>query len=308
MPRSLRSLRVRASLAVPLALAAGVGGPRRADTAPLTPREKAALLVVSGLPAPADVGGVLVRRGTLDMARPPGALVFVDQEGGAVRAFTDMPPTLAAGEMASPAEAFAQGRLTGQALRDNGVHVDLAPVLDAPDGPLGSRHFRRASIGVAFARGLRAGGAGACAKHFPGLGSTSVTTDSRRPVRGIVRCWELASFEAAIDVGVPCVMVNHAIYPRLGSRPASLEPRTYALLRQTGFDGVAITDSLDVVSKVGVPRWARLAVRAGADLVLLPEPGDAERAIRALVPLARAGVLDDHVARVLRFRRSLGLE
>jgi beta-N-acetylhexosaminidase len=301
-------LRLRAFLVTPLALAAGALGPAGLETSSFTPREKAALLVVSGLPAPADAGGVIVRRGTLDAARPRDALVFADQEGGSVRAFPDLPPKLAASELASAAEAFDQGRATGRSLGRRGVHVDLAPVLDAPDGPLGSRHFRSASIGVAFGRGLAAGGAGACAKHFPGLGSTAVSTDSRRPVHGVVRGWELAGFRAAIAAGVPCVMIGHAIYPRLGSRPASLEAKTYELLRATGFDGIAITDSLDVISKAGVPRWARLAVLAGADLVLLPEAGDAERAIQALVPLARAGELDPHVARVLRFRRSLGLE
>jgi beta-N-acetylhexosaminidase len=101
-------------------------------------------------------------------------------------------------------------------------------------------------------------------------------------------------------------MVGHAIYTRLGPRPASLEPKTYELLRALGFDGVAITDSLDVVSKARVPDSAQRAVRAGADLVLLPEAGDAARAIQALLPLARSGELDRHVARVLRFRRLYG--
>jgi beta-N-acetylhexosaminidase len=204
-------------------------------------------------------------------------------------------------------QALALGRATARALRRRGIHVDLAPVLDAPDGPLGSRHFRSASIGIGFARGLTAGGVGACAKHFPGLGSTEVTTDSRRPVRGVLRGPELAGFRAAVEAGVPCVMVGHAIYPRLGRRPASLEPKTYELLRATGFRGVAITDSLDVISSEGVSRWARLAVQAGADLLLVPERGDGERVIRALIPLARAGDLDVHVARVVRFRRLLDL-
>lgn len=298
-------MRAPALIAGPLAALALAGAPG-GDLPELTPREKAALLVVSGLPAPEGVGGVIVRRATRGLPRPAGALVFVDQEGGTVRNLPG-PPSLAAAEMATEAEAFAQGLATGRALLRAGVHVDLAPVLDAPGGPLGSRHFRTPSIAVAFARGLEAAGAGACAKHFPGLGSTSMSTDSRRPVRGVVRASELAGFAAAVGAGIPCVMVGHAIYPRLGSRPASLEPATYALLRRLGFEGAVITDSLDVISKAGVDRWARLAVRAGADLVLLPESGDAERAIRALLPLARRGELDVHVRRVLRLRASLGL-
>jgi beta-glucosidase-like glycosyl hydrolase len=94
-------------------------------------------------------------------------------------------------------------------------------------------------------------------------------------------------------------MVGHAFY---GTRfRASLEPATYRLLRSTGFEGIAITDSLSIVREAPVERWARRAVRAGADLVLFTSPAHARRAVVALTPLARRGELDAHVARVLRF-------
>jgi beta-N-acetylhexosaminidase len=293
-------------LALLQAVLATLGAGLEDEVASLTPHEKAALVVVAGLPAPAGVGGVIVRDYTRDELWPPGAIVFADQEGGEIRAFPRLPPKPDAARIATEAKAFALGEATGRALRRAGVDVDLAPVLDAYDGPLGPRHFRSAAIAVAFARGLAAGGAGACAKHFPGLGSTPKSTDEAR-VRGVLRGWELAGFRDAVEAGVPCVMVGHAVYPRLGRLPASLEPATYALLRSMGFEGVVITDSLDVIGRADVPRWVRLAVRAGADLVLVPEAGDAERAIAALLPLARAGELDEHVERVLRFRRELGV-
>jgi len=99
------------------------------------------------------------------------------------------------------------------------------------------------------------------------------------------------------------VMVGHAFYPSLGRFRASLEPKTYRLLRSLGFDGVAITDSLSIVRAAPVERWSRQAVRAGADLLLVTSPAHAARAIGALEPLARRGELDVHVARVLRYRR-----
>jgi beta-N-acetylhexosaminidase len=198
--------------------------------------------------------------------------------------------------------AYAAGRATGRALRRESVDVDLAPVLDAPDGPLGSRHFRDPAHGVAFARGLAAAGVGACAKHFPGLGSAEDSTDDRASVTARVRRDELAAFRAAIQSGVPCVMLSHAFYPRLAPGRASLEPAAYALLRRQGFRGVAITDSLNFLRAAPVERWAPRAVRAGADLLLFTHPDYAARAIRALLPLARRGELDVHVERVLRFR------
>ena len=270
----------------------------------LAPQQKAALLVVSGLPAPHGVGGVLVQRWSRDYDRNTEAIVFADQEGGEIRALPALPPGRAASAYRSAADALAAGRATGRALRGAGVDVDLAPVLDAPDGPLGSRHFRRATFGLAFARGLREAGVEACAKHFPGLGTARVSTDEAPHVDAHVRSWEVAGFASAVRAGVGCVMTSNAFYDGAPFR-ATITSDTYRRLRGLGFDGVAITDSLSIVRRAPVERWARAAVLAGADLVLFTSPAHARRAIAALTPLARTGALDAHVARVLAFRARL---
>jgi beta-N-acetylhexosaminidase len=289
----MRALAPAAAVSALAALVASVATP-----ASLTPQEKAALVVVSGLPAPSGVGGVIVRRWDRHLPRPRGALVLADQEGGAVRAFPALPPRLAASSYRTLAESFTAGQHTGAALSKARVDVALGPVLDAPDGPLGARHFRSQRLGVVFGLGLERAGTAPCAKHFPGLGSTPRSTDEAR-VHGRLRERELRGFQVRT---FPCVMVGHAIYPPLGRRRASLEPATYRLLRRLGFRGVAVTDSLGVLGSPYAPYWARLAVRAGADMVLFTSPGDARRAIRGLVPLARRGELDAAVRRVLRFR------
>lgn len=289
-----------------LATATPTGPPPEAP-ARLTPREKAALVVVSGLPAPRGVAGVIVRRWDRDAPRPRDALVFVDQEGGDVRAFPQLPPVPSASAYTGRAEARAAGVAAGRALRRAGVHVDLAPVVDLAGGPLGSRHFRRPGLAVAFARGLAEGGVAACVKHFPGLGTAPITTDERPRVRARIVARELDGFRAAIDAGVQCVMTSHALYDRFDGRRGLTTSAAYRLLRRLGFEGVAITDSLSIVQGRWPVRWARRAALAGADLLLFTSPDDARRAIRALVPLARKGLLDEHVRRVLRLRRSLGL-
>ena len=272
----------------------------------ITPQQKASLLVVSGLPAADGVGGVLVQRATSDLPRPARALVFADQEGGDVRSLPSLPPEHAAGDVRSAGEAYALGTATARALRRAGVDVDLAPVLDLPDGPLGARQFRSPLYAVAFARGLRDGGVGTCVKHFPGLAPLPVSTDARLYDRGVLRDADLAPYRDAVEAGVGCVMVGHGIYRGLGTRRAALEPAAYALLRSLGFDGVAITDSLGILGREYAPLWAVQAIRAGADLVLFTDGRDAGRAVRALVPLARRGELDVHVRRVLRLRAQLG--
>jgi len=277
-----------------------------AAVALLTPQQKADLLVVSGLPATRDATGVLVQRWNVDDPRPANALVFTDQEGGAIKTFPSIPPWAAAATVTSSSQAYASGVATGRALRREGIDVDLAPVLDLPDGPLGSRQFRSPPYGIAFARGLAAAHESACAKHFPGLGPLPASTDARLYDRGVLRDRDVAPYRDAVEADVPCVMVGHGIYANLGRRRATLEPNAYRLLRSLGFGGVAITDSLGVLGDTDAPLWAVEAVRAGADLVLFTSGTSAVRAVHALVPLARRGALDVHVSRVLRFRARYG--
>ena len=202
------------------ALALVLTGSAEAEVAAMTPREKAEAVVVAGMPAGEGFGGVLVRQWNVDAVRPQRAIVFADQEGGTVKTFRALAPWRAASQYRSAASAFHAGRETATALRRAGVHATFAPVLDLSDGPLGSRQFAKPEYGVAFARGL---GSAACVKHFPGLGSTAKSTDVAR-VHGVLRSQDLAPFRDAIRAGVPCVMVGHAIYPRLGPRRASFEP------------------------------------------------------------------------------------
>jgi beta-glucosidase-like glycosyl hydrolase len=251
----------------------------------LTPLQKAQLLVVTTESPRVFTGAAHIR--------------FADQEGGRVQALRGATP-LAARAYTSAAQALAAGRATRAALHAAGIDVDFGPVFDTSDGPLGSREFRSSAFAVAFARGL---GDAACPKHFPGLGSAGVSTDDRPHVDARVRPQDLAPYKRAVALGVRCVMVDNAFY---GTRyRASLEPGTYRRLRALGFDGVAITDSLSLVREAPVERWAPQAVRAGADMVLFTSPAQAQRAVRALLPLARRGELDEHVARVLRFRAQL---
>src|SRR5262249_47663807 len=90
-------------------------------------------------------------------------ITFADQEGGSVRALRNAPPHRPARSYTSVTDARAAGRATRAALRSAGIEVAFAPVLDAADGPLGSRQFARPEYAVAFAQGL---GNAACVKHF----------------------------------------------------------------------------------------------------------------------------------------------
>ena len=99
----------------------------------------------------------------------------------------------------------------------------------SPANFLGTRVFSRdprlnAELGAAFVRGLQRGRVAATAKHFPGLGTAPLSTDTNRVVldtpRGALDA-RLAPFARAIGAGVKLVMVSNAGLPRLRPRAAS---------------------------------------------------------------------------------------
>jgi beta-N-acetylhexosaminidase len=274
-----------------------------------------------------------VRRLTAELQsipRPPAVdrplLVTVDQEGGLVRRLPG-PPYAAADEIGArgPAAAERVGRATGESLREMGVNVDLAPVLDLGRPGFAITEERRAfgrtpgavsDRGVAFARGLAAAGVAATAKHFPGLGGARLNTDdavqrvglSARTLRGA----DQRPFAGFSDAGGQLVMLSTAIYPALSHKPAAFSPAiaTGELRERLGFQGVSITDALGTVSARaigGAARTAMAAARAGADLVLFTDLRSADRAQRALARGLREGSLEraefeQSVARVLALR------
>jgi beta-N-acetylhexosaminidase len=278
-----------------------------------------------------------VRRLTTELQaipRPPSMterlLVAVDQEGGLVRRLPG-PPKPSARETGARGVAFAEriGRATGQSLRSMGVNVDLAPVLDIgrpgraieQEGrTFGSTPAAVSELGVGFARGLAGGGVAGTAKHFPGLGAARINTDNAvqkiRLPAGKLRAVDEQPFASFTQAAGAMVMLSTAIYPALSGKPAALSRAiaTGELRDRLGFQGVSITDSLGSVSAraVGGPAKTALAAsRAGADLVLFTDLGDAARAQRALARGLGDGSLDRgefeaSVNRVLALRANTG--
>jgi beta-N-acetylhexosaminidase len=247
--------------------------------------------------------------------RPPKLrdplLVMTDQEGGLVKRLSGA-PTASAQAMGARGPAFSarQGRRTAANLRDVGVNVDLAPVLDVgrPDGVIagtersfGSTASRVAAIAIPFAEGLQAGGVIATGKHFPGFGAARENTDfsveridlSKRELRAVDE-QPYAAFTAA---GGKMVMLSTAVYPAFSDVPAAFTRSivTGELRDRLGFDGVTVTDALETpaVEHFGATAKAAVAgVRAGADILLYARLGPAERAWKALVAKLRSGGLD----------------
>ncbi len=253
-------------------------------------------------------------------------IVATDQEGGTVArlhdTLPDMPTFLAAGATRDKAVVERAFLGTGADMRAAGFNVDFAPVADLTAG-LADPIIRSRSPGddaddaaatvVAAADGLLGSGVLPVVKHFPGHGSVTVDSHLGLPVQKAtiedLAGHDLVPFQAAIDAGVPMVMMSHVAVKAWGGQPASLDPEAYDYLRNVlGFRGVIITDSLSMAAVAGRGEGgpAVAALNAGADLVLMPSnTGAAHDQIVAAVEsglLSRAR-LDDAVARSITLMR-----
>ncbi len=245
-------------------------------------------------------------------ARP--LLVSTDEESGRVAVTREIvgagpsPRRLARQQTPQQVRAFAQD--IGASLAGVGIDLDLAPLLDLDDGPsggiIGDRSFSAdpdiaAEYGLAFSAGLLDAGVTPTVKHFPGQGRS--TTDTHRKPGLVTTSVEdltdtdLRPFQEAIDAGAPVVMLNHLGYTALeGDLPATMSPKAYALLRDMGFRGVAMTDSIGMGAvnlRWDFPEAAVRAVDAGADAVLATDGNQTVRMVNALVGAVQSGRLSE---------------
>lgn len=268
----------------------------------------------------------------------PGKLPLLfssDHEGGPLftqRMYggTIFPGNMALGAAGSAALAEEAAYDTARELKDLGIQIDFAPVLDVnnnPDNPIiGIRSFgenpaKVAIFGVAAIRGYQRGGVIPAAKHFPGHGNTAVNSHLDLPVIAhSMKEWEkteLVPFRAAIKAGVPMIMTAHIVVPAIDpTLPVTLSSAAIDgfLRKKLGFGGVVVSDSLDmaaIAKTYGMPEAAVRAFEAGCDILLLGKgdfPGSYDRVL-ASVRQGRVSEkrLDQSVRRILKIKDSSGL-
>ncbi len=249
-----------------------------------------------------------------DAAKYP-LLIGIDQEGGTVArlrdGFTESPGAMALASAASDQEARTErvSRMLAKEMRAVGINWDYAPAVDiaytSNNPSVGTRSFgvdpeSVASLAAAAVKGFEAGGVATSAKHFPGLGKTTVDTHVALPTLDTplaqLLMHDLLPFRAAIDAGVSSIMTTHTIYATLDAAlPVTLSPVVIRrLLRgELGFDGVVTTDCMEmkaIADHYGAGQSARLAVEADVDIVLFSHtPAMQAEAYDAVLAAVRDG-------------------
>jgi beta-N-acetylhexosaminidase len=228
-------------------------------------------------------------------AHRPEILIGVDEEGGNVSRLealtgSTLPGHAQLGALDEVETTRAVGSELARRLRSAGANVDLGPVADVNTNPanpvIGVRSFGTTAALVsrhvaAMVEGLQSGGVAACVKHYPGHGDTA--SDSHLDLPRIeleleeLEAEHLPPFDAAVAAGVASVMTAHIVVPAFGDAPATLNPIPLRRLRESGFDGVIISDALDMAairSTTGSGRGAVLALEAGVDLLCIGNPSN----------------------------------
>lgn len=239
-------------------------------------------------------------------------LVAIDQEGGLVQRlaphFNRLP---SARELAEegPAGITRWAAICAQDLKEIGIHINFAPVLDIiPEGVahfmdgrcLGSTPEKVSEFGKLWIETLQSCDISATAKHFPGLGQAEldphhfapvITNDSPEEFRR-----HLIPFDAAIKAGVHCIMSSHACYTSIDPDcPATLSPiiNSRCLREHLAFRGILFSDDLDMAAiseNYTPPEVVSRALSCSTDFLLLCQNSD------NIEPFSRALVtqIDNH--------------
>lgn len=261
--------------------------------------------------------------------------IAVDYEGGSVYSPTtlgllELPTGMMLGAAANESDTASLFYLAGKELKRAGVNMAFGPVLDVNTEALnpiigirsiGSDPELVSRIGGAVLNGFKAAGIIAVGKHFPGHGAAKQDSHKTMPViqAALPELDEkhLPPFKKAVELRTPAIMTAHALYPALDAKnPATLSRRIIMdlLKKQLGFEGLVITDSLDmkaITSRESTAKAAADALRAGADLLLIGK-GNFNSAVSEIAAQVRSGRinetrLNDAYYRVYAVKKEAGL-
>lgn len=245
------------------------------------------------------------------------AFISIDQEGGRVarltKGGTHFISNMAMGATGDYQNTYLEGKAIGFELRNYGINVDFAPVLDVNNNPenpiIGIRSYSDNPLlvslyGKNMFLGLKESNVMGCAKHFPGHGNTSVDSHYGLPTitssRDELYQTELAPFISAACNGIDAIMTTHIIFSSIDQEyPATLSEKvlTNLLRDEIGYDGLIITDGMEMnaVSKYfgDYDKTAVLAVKAGADILTYTTTANPIKAFEGIKKAVQSGEITE---------------
>lgn len=275
----------------------------------------------------------------LQAQAPTPLFIAVDQEGGRVsrlhpgNGFPET-PSHKAFALESLESAHQAARSQAKILKDYGINLNLAPVVDleTPGNFIGAKErcFSSnpevvAKYAQIYIRAHKEAGILCAAKHFPGHGST--LGDSHLGLVDGTATWtskELIPYEKLIqENALDAILTGHLYIKQLDANTqSSLSSKTLTgLLRETmSYNGLIITDDLNmgaIENEYSLPEASVQALLAGNDILLichtlLENPEQLETVIQTIEAAVQAGRLPQEqinasYKRVLKAKEDLGL-
>lgn len=288
------------------------------------------ILMGDNIPNPPDALGAMTPLMSAEAGLP--VLVATDQEGGIVaRIWTDTAPAAEQLRGLPPDAARTAFASRGALLESVGVSVNFGIVADVTGDPASFIYGRSmggtatdAAARVAEAVAGESGEVLSTLKHFPGHGVSPGDSHSSIPSTAMSladwRTGHAPPFEAGIEAGAELVMFGHLQFDAIDPQPATLSPVWHEILRdELGFDGIIITDDMNMLERAGradLANQAQNAVRAvaaGNTMLLYVGAVDIPAVVAAvrdavLTDQIPESVIDDAARRLLVLRRTLSGE
>lgn len=308
-----------------------------------------------------EFGGILVMRSHLkdlekfkdvistindSLAIPP--VVAVDQEGGRVNRISSISPQWARTPSAKAmrkmeADSIQQlAQQIGNVLKEAGINMNLAPVLDPAKDSRGKRSFMEESDRSwgedttnaykirAFVKGMAQSGIVCVSKHFPGYDSwtnsdhqIAISTTPKKSIKKNV------AFFNALAADIPITMMSSVRFVRVSNRPAVFEPKIISLARRMSPETVILTDDLwgvslrawisgtERVTSKNYPskdfkKLVQTALSAGNDMFMITYPQKAVEMVKILTAMSNQNAkykqrIEESCARILKMKYRAGI-
>ncbi len=206
--------------------------------------------------------------------------IAIDQEGGDIRRIRWIDDKFPQSEIDNPVQAYQIGLRRGLALKELGINLNFAPVLDlTKEGDfLHNRTFQKeprvsGELGKYIILGQKKAGIFTAIKHFPGYGGITFNPEGKK-VPILPRLPEVHQFERAVEASPEFVMISNVVYTGIDSKsPFSFPPKSISFLRgKIKGDYLVISDDLSsktVKMNYSIKDSVVFSIESGVDVLLI---------------------------------------
>ncbi len=241
-------------------------------------------------------------------------LIGVDDEGGLVQRLSrkngfdsfPKPSEVAKGSISEAGKIYKK---MAKMLHTNGINLNFAPSVDLAINPhnkiivgygrsFGADPKKVIAYANIFVQRMQEEGVIPVLKHFPGHGSSR--GDSHKGFVDVSQSWKREELEPFLKIEAPMIMSAHLYNRRLDRKNiATLSKPTLDLLRKGGFEGVIVSDDMQmgaIIKHYPLKDALAKALMSGVDILLVGNQLSHPLSIQQLVAMMRKAYQDGEIS------------